>query len=58
MATKAPLAFLTGKVGLYGKAGEVPVHGNATISKSHGVYMLRAAIRVPPAEAKELDANR
>ncbi len=41
--SKAPLLHLTGRVGLRGKA-RIAVNGFAAITKSHGAYMVRAAI--------------
>lgn len=41
--SSAPLKHLKGKVGLYGKA-TIPVDTFAAVTKSHGSYMVRAAI--------------
>ena len=41
--SKAPLLHLTGRLGLSGKA-RIAVDGFASLTKSHGAYMVRAAI--------------
>ena len=41
--SKAPLLHLSGRVGLSGKA-RIAVDGFAALTKSHGAYMVRAAI--------------
>ena len=41
--SKAPYLHLTGRLGLNGKA-RIAVDGFASLTKSHGAYMVRAAI--------------
>ena len=49
MSSKSPLLHLSGRLGLVGKAA-IPVDGFAALTKSHGAYMVRAAITTSDAQ--------
>ena len=51
MATRSPLLRVSGKVGNYFGKKDVPVTGSGVITKSHGHYMLKAAIT--PKQARD-----
>ena len=53
MATKTPLLKLSGRLGQWLGATNVPIEGTGALTKSHGHYLLKAAITA--SQAKELD---
>ena len=59
MSTKAPLLQMSGKLGFFGARKNVPIHGTGSLTKSHGHFMLKAALtESEAAKLQQLEAMR
>ena len=59
MATKSPLLRVSGKIGLFLGRKNVPITGTGALSKSHGHYVLKAAVTATQARhAVDMEAMK